>query len=300
MSDIILLDGGMGQELIKRYSGKATPLWSAQVMLDAPELVQDVHADFINAGAKIITLNNYTATPCRLKRDASLSLLQPLHEAAIIAAEKAIAQTQRSDIRIAGCLPPLMASYVAQAVPPEGECLEHYNALVDLQSRACDLFICETMSTIHEARAAVNAAKAVNAEIWVGFALDERSHNLRSGEALQDAITTMNALNVDAVLLNCAAPKTIDTNLPSLISSTKNAGAYANAFESVEALGAGGTVECLKERRDLTAEEYAVHALSWVDMGARIVGGCCAIGPKYIAQLHKTLIEKGHHITNAL
>jgi|TARA_R110002126_G_scaffold13118_7_gene57222 S-methylmethionine-dependent homocysteine/selenocysteine methylase len=300
MGDIILLDGGTGQELIKRSAAKATPLWSSQVMLDAPELVQDVHADFINAGAKIITLNNYTATPARLKRDASLSLLKPLHEAAISAAEKAVAQTQRSDIRIAACLPPLMASYVADIVPSEDECLEQYNTLVSLQSHASDLFICETMSTIHEARAAVIAAKAINAEIWVGFALDERTNNLRSGETLQDAIAAMNALNVDAILLNCASPKTIGKNLKNVITSTKNAGAYANAFESVEALAAGGSVECLIERRDISPEEYAAYCLNWVDAGARIIGGCCAIGPGYIAQLHDALIQKGHHITNVI
>ena len=57
MKKFILLDGGMGQELMKRSKSKPHPLWSAQVLLKEPELVENVHADFIDAGAKVITLN---------------------------------------------------------------------------------------------------------------------------------------------------------------------------------------------------------------------------------------------------
>ena len=47
MSKIILLDGGMGQELIRRSGKEPTPMWSARVLLDEPELVRELHADFI-------------------------------------------------------------------------------------------------------------------------------------------------------------------------------------------------------------------------------------------------------------
>jgi len=59
---ITLLDGGMGQELIRRSGAAPTPLWSTRVMLDNPELAETLHVDFIKAGAKVIALNNYTAT----------------------------------------------------------------------------------------------------------------------------------------------------------------------------------------------------------------------------------------------
>ena len=79
---IVLLDGGMGQELIKRSGQKPTPLWSARVLLDNPELVQELHSDFIKAGAQVISLNNYTATPFRLRRDASIDLFDEIHQSA--------------------------------------------------------------------------------------------------------------------------------------------------------------------------------------------------------------------------
>ena len=49
MADITLLDGSIGQELVKRSGDRATPLWSTQVMIDHPELVRDVHTDYFRA-----------------------------------------------------------------------------------------------------------------------------------------------------------------------------------------------------------------------------------------------------------
>ena len=66
MTDIIFLDGGLGQEINKRsFNIKSHPLWSLKVMYDQPEIVLKVHLDFIQAGAKVLSLNNYTATSLR-------------------------------------------------------------------------------------------------------------------------------------------------------------------------------------------------------------------------------------------
>ena len=67
-NNIILIDGGMGQELIHRSKVKPDGLWSARVMLDNYDLVVDLHKDFIKAGAEAITLNSYSVTPQKLKR----------------------------------------------------------------------------------------------------------------------------------------------------------------------------------------------------------------------------------------
>ena len=68
MNAITLLDGGMGQELVARSARPAGPLWSAEVMMHEPEIVAAAHRDFLAAGATVITLNAYSATPERLAR----------------------------------------------------------------------------------------------------------------------------------------------------------------------------------------------------------------------------------------
>ena len=59
---ITLLDGGLGQELIKRSSAPPHPMWSTKVMLDEPHLVSEIHRDFCLAGAKVICLNTYAVS----------------------------------------------------------------------------------------------------------------------------------------------------------------------------------------------------------------------------------------------
>ena len=67
-AEIVVLDGGLGQELHRRSALPPSPLWSVQVMMEEPGLVETVHLDFIEAGARVITLNSYTATPSQLAR----------------------------------------------------------------------------------------------------------------------------------------------------------------------------------------------------------------------------------------
>ena len=131
----------------------------------------------------------------------------------------------------------------------------------------------------------------------MSFVLDESKQTLRSGESLHSAIEAMQKLGVEALLLNCGSPETIDRAMPELIKSFKCTGAYANFFTSVEALEAGGTVECLTEREDMSALRYTRYGLQWAEAGARILGGCCGVDPQHIHDLHDALIKAGHEIT---
>ena len=97
MKKIVLLDGGMGQELMRRSSSRPHPLWSAKVLYDEPELVEDVHLDFIKAGAKVITINTYSVTPERLERDGDLDLFEKLQQRALSVAQKARDKSGISD-----------------------------------------------------------------------------------------------------------------------------------------------------------------------------------------------------------
>ena len=108
--DIILLDGGMGQELVRRSKDPAHPQWSAHVMREEPEIVQAVHEDYLRAGARILTLNTYSTTPGRFRRLGNPDEFRPMQKRAVdlaIAARDAVGVTAK----LAGCLPPLRGSY---------------------------------------------------------------------------------------------------------------------------------------------------------------------------------------------
>ena len=173
MSDVILLDGGMGQELIHRSKYKPHPLWSAKVLLDEPDLVEQVHYEFIMAGAKIITLNNYSCTPERLERDGNLDMFEGLQKQAINVAKKARDRAKgSSDVKIAGCLPPLFASYKPESALALEDCIYSYERLAEVQVQEVDILICETMSSIKELCAAgYVASKSILLTVYVNTLL---------------------------------------------------------------------------------------------------------------------------------
>jgi len=283
--DVILLDGGTGQELQRRSRTPASPLWSAQVMRDEPELVEAVHRDFLDAGAGVITVTAYSATPERLARDGAPERFEELQKAALAAARRA-RDARGRDARIAGCLPPLVASY---------------RRIVAAQRADVDLFLCETQAAIGEARAATVEAAASGLPVWCAFTVDDGDGTrLRSGEALSDAARAVLDAGARAVLVNCSVPEAIATGVAELARLDVPCGAYANGFEPEGRLDPGGTVETLTARTDLDPAAYADHALGWAAAGARIVGGCCEVGPAHIAEIARRLEADGARLAAEL
>lgn len=302
MSEIVLLDGGMGQELIRRSSKPASPLWSAQVLMDEPEIVEAVHREYIEAGAKVLTLNSYSVTPERLARDASEDLFEPLQARAIEIVQRAAELGDATDtITIGGCLSPLHGSYRPDTSPAFEDCLETYRRIVAQQRDAVDVFICETMSSVKEAKASVRAAVESGKPVWCGMSVtDEDGTKLRSGEPLADGARAALEEGAAAVLVNCSWPEAVSQAMPIFAETGLPFGGFANGFTKIDALQIGGTVDGLKARTDLGPDQYADHAMSWVEAGASIVGGCCEVGPAHIEKLAMRLKEAGHQVVGSL
>lgn len=287
--DIILLDGGMGQELLRRADAEPTPLWSSQVMIDQPDLVREVHADFIAAGADVLTINAYSATRCRLGPAGVEHEYERLQQVACRLALEA--RGDRADVRIAGCLSPYGWTYRPELTPPFDELWPQYAETAALQAPYVDLIICETMGSIDEARAAVTGALPTGLPVWVSWTLaDDDTARLRSGEPLTDAVAALAALGPDAILVNCSVPEAFTAAMPALASGPSPFGAYANGFTHIaDSFAPGSVTTLLDQRHDLGPERYADIAMQWIALGATIVGGCCEIGPGHIAELDRRL-----------
>ena len=298
----ILLDGGMGQELVRRSSRPVTPLWSSEVLLHEADVVTGLHSDYIDAGADVITLASYTATPERLTRDGVPDQFDALQAAAAQCAHDARERSGKASVRIAACLPPLVASYHPDTVPSEAQALESYRRIAQAQASKADLMLCETMASIAEARYAATAALETGKPVWVALTVSDDAPagavpTLRSGEPVADAARQIHALGVDAVLVNCSTPEACTASLAALqgaladtaAAAVTHTGAYANAFIKADALAPGGTVANLEARQDLDPDTYAGIARTWQGMGATIIGGCCETRPAHIAAIRKQL-----------
>ncbi|MFM9842127.1 MAG: homocysteine S-methyltransferase family protein [Dongiaceae bacterium] len=289
-----LLDGGMGRELRNRGVPILDTIWSANALLVAKDTVLQVHKDYIAAGADIITTNTYGIIRSELKKEGIEDKFVELNR---LAGKLAITASRSSEegVAVAASLPPLRGSYRPDLVGGFDQIVPLYREQAEILEPYCDLFICETMSSGEEARAAATAAAEFGRPVWVSFTLlDDKSGKLRSGETIAEAAAKLKDLPVSGILANCTAPESIDAAMPELAKLGKVAGGYANTFQEIPKDwvmdGKKPTDGLLKLRDDLDPEHYAVHAKAWLAAGARVIGGCCGTGPAHIARL-KQLIE---------
>lgn len=282
---VTILDGAMGTELKAR--GAAVPdyrssAWSAVALVRDPAAVQQVHRDYIDAGAQVVTANNYAVVPRLLARVGMEDRLEELTRTACRLARAARDESGRRDVRIAGSLPPLETTYRPDLVPDDEELDETYGRIARILAGEVDFALAETLTTAREAVAAARAATGAGLRVWVSWNLALDASVLRGGESLTAAVHALDGLPVEAFLVNCIPTGHVLRALEELRAATdRPIGAYANSCTSApdqDTLDAcAGTV--------LGPEAYADVVAAWVAAGATLVGGCCDTNPAHVAAL---------------
>ncbi|MGH6932854.1 MAG: homocysteine S-methyltransferase family protein, partial [Dongiaceae bacterium] len=292
-----LLDGGMGRELRMRGVPIPHTIWSANGLIVAKDVVLQIHKDYIAAGADIITTNSYGIIRGELAKEGIEDRFVELNR---LAGQLAIQASRSAEepVAVAGSLPPLRGSYRPDLVGTFDEIVPLYREQAEVLEPYVDLFLCETMSSGEEARAAATAVAEFDKPVWVSWTLDEdRSGRLRSGETIAEAAAKIADLPVSGFLANCCAPESIEAAMPQLVQLKRGvAGGYANTFKPVPKDwvmdGEKETDGLLNLRNDLDPEHYVIHGRHWLAAGAGVIGGCCGTGPAHIKRL-KQLIESG-------
>lgn len=284
----ILLDGGMGGELMKRGWDSPT-IWSARALMEAPDVVRDLHRAFIAAGAEIITTSNYSCTPKILGRAGHGARVSELIARARDVANEA--RQGQASVRVAGSLPPLVGTYDPDLVEPKETMRAVYDEIAGTLASGVDLFICESMTTGIEARMAAEAAAATGKPVWVSYILmDSGSNRIRSGETIDEALRALDGVGVEAVLFNCCSPEAIGAALPEIARKTRlKTGGYANAFRPIPDQYKRERDGRRSFRDDVDPLSYARAVESWLASGAAIVGGCCGTGPGHIRAIAEAI-----------
>jgi len=288
MNRITLLDGGLGQELLKRSQKEPTGLWSATVLMDNPEIVYQLHRDYFSAGADIATTNSYMLHHDRLSPFAMDDHFADLHR---LACELAVrARDAHGRGRVAGSLGPTGASYRPELAPPAEQAADLFAEIARLQAPYVDILLCETMASVDQARGALMGAKCAEKPVWLAVTVDDMDGTrLRSGENLLEILPVVDEFAPDALLVNCSVPEAINQAIPLLVGRNVPVGAYANGFQKISEnfLRDGATVNALKTRNNLDPDTYADFVDGWIVRGATVVGGCCEIGPAHIRELDR-------------
>ena len=280
---MILMDGSMGNELLARRSDLVSGLWSAQYLIDAPQLVKEIHLEYINAGADLITTNTYSTIPSYLsKKNVEDKMPELIRLAGKLAREAA--DDSEKEIIVAGSLPPLEESYRPDLVIDAEEAIPIYEILIEELTPFVDIFICETMSSIKEMQHVMEALNNLDniKPVWISWTLrEDKKGRLRSGESIEEAFNASATVKPEAYLFNCTDPYAITEGIKVLKQLTqKPMGGYPNVFNVPDGWTLDNDIQV--SVRDLSIEKFLEFAEEWRKLGASIIGGCCGIGPRFI------------------
>ncbi len=297
----VLLDGGVGTEILRRGV-----YWRNHGLERNPEVVEAVHADYIAAGADVITTNTF-----QLSRRSYLNLFASLDHMrrigppglenqageltakAVQLAKSARAKSGR-EVAIAGCVSPLNHSYRPDLVPSDEELRrDHAEIAAQLAGAGVDLLLYESMNSTREAVAALEAGRGTGLPRWVSFVVGGDGR-LLSGEAVAEAVQAVEKLAPDVVLVNCAPPEDITGALGELRRRRSGpVGAYAHIGRYDPPSWKAGFYPRFARTDAWPPQKYAATVQQWRAAGAQVVGGCCGTTPDHIRAL-RTILGNGH------
>jgi S-methylmethionine-dependent homocysteine/selenocysteine methylase len=275
----LLLDGATGTELERRGVATRLPLWSADALIRAPEVVERIHRDYAEAGAEAITANTFRTQRRTLAREGLGERAAELTALAVRLAKQAGSGGAQAPL-VLGSDPPLEDCYRPDLVPDEAALArEHAEHCANLAAAGVDAILCETHNAVREACASVRAARATGLPVLVSFVCWEGA-SLLSGERLDEAVAAVRPLDPAALLVNCLPPPNVMACLPVLAGARLPYGAYAN-------LGAPDDSTGFRRSEAVTPYGFAEAAAEWARAGARLIGGCCGTTPAHIAAIRK-------------
>lgn len=299
----VLLDGPMGSELVRRGIR-----WRKHGMLTDTPAVQQLHEEYLAAGADVIRTNTLQLNPRlylnvfrgpdhmrQIGAPGLETMAQRLYRTAAYLAKYARTKSGRaSSAAIAGVLSPLNHCYRPDMAPPPEQARKEHEALARIfAEEGVDFILLESMNTVREARAALEAARATGLPVWVSFVVGPEGEVL-SGESLADAAKAMEQGGAEAVLVNCAPPEDVTRAIEKLKKATSlPVGGYALIGRFSPPSWKFDFHPQFTDTGEWLADRYTAEAKRWRDAGASIVGGCCGTQPQHIAALRAWLGNGG-------
>jgi homocysteine S-methyltransferase len=290
----VLLDGGLSTELEARGHDVGSALWSARLLRDDPDAITAVHAAFTEAGAQVATTASYQAS---VEGFAAVGV-DPADARRLIARSVELARRGAPDGWVAGSVGPYGAfladgsEYTGAYTDPHwtgrsGGGLTvaelrafHRPRMATLADAGADVLACETVPAAAEAEALLAEAADLGVPVWLSLTtvLDaDGTVRTRRGEPAAEVFgLAAGVAEVVAVGVNCVAPGEVLPAVRAAATSGRPVVVYPNSGERWSAVGRCWT----------GAPTFAgADVRSWVDAGARLVGGCCRVGPAQLAVL---------------
>ncbi|MET9293957.1 homocysteine S-methyltransferase [Streptomyces sp. NPDC003077] len=284
----LVLDGGLSNQLEAAGHDLTDELWSARLLAEDPEAVVRAHLAYYEAGARVVITSSYQATFEGLARRG----VGPEEAAALLGRSVALAREAARRAEARGVTGPL---YVAASAGPYGAMLAdgseyrgrygltvaelerwHRPRLAALAAARPDALALETVPDTDEARALLRAVRGLGVPAWLSYSV--AGARTRAGQPLEEAFAlAADADEVIAVGVNCCAPEDAGPAVELAARVTgKPVVVYPNSGERWDARARAWCGPAT-----FTADLVA----GWTAAGARLVGGCCRVGPETVAEV---------------
>lgn len=296
--DLVVLDGGLATELEARGHDLSDALWSARLLLDDPGAIAGVHAAYLEAGADCVATASYQATLegfrrrgvgttearerlvlsvelARVARDAFWKTAPPHRLRPLVAASVGPYGAARAD----------GSEYTGRYDRDESGLREfHAERFALLAASGADLLACETLPSQAEARVLLHLLdETPGVRAWFSFTARDATC-ISDGTPIAEVARELDHERVLGVGVNCVPPSLVPGLLAELRSVTpRPLLAYPNSGEGWDAVA--------KKWTGSAEDDAAARAcVGWREAGARIIGGCCRVGPGEIARMRDRML----------
>lgn len=294
--NIIILDGALATELENRGCDLNDSLWSARVLMEQPELIQQVHLDYFNAGADVAITASYQATvegfaQRGLNKDKAIELIKKSVQIAKNARDEFWSDEKNRIDRnyplIAGSVGPYGAfladgsEYRGDYQLTEQELINFHRARIEaLIESGVDLLACETIPKFDEAKALMKLiSEFPQASAWFTFTAKDGQH-ISHGEKITDVAKWLDSHpQVAGIGINCSSP----LHIPALIDEIKK-----NTSKPIIVYPNSGEVYnpvTNSWHGETSCESFGLQSKVWYEHGAKVIGGCCRTTPEHIEEI---------------
>lgn len=284
----IILDGGTGTDIQRRGVPMSSSTWCAEANVSHPQIVRDVHADYIKAGADIIIANTFATSALlfnALDRDDELLAID---RAAVALAREAARGHQVAVAGSMSTMRPVVAGSdrtSKQREWPEDKARALFKRKAEnLAAAGVDLIMMEMMRDTDYSVWATNAAQSTGLPVWVGISVERHGSRLtgfgREDQDFDDVARVLSGLNPDVISIMHTSPNDTDEAIDILRKHWRGpVGAYPESgyFKMPE----WTFVDIIEP------EELVQRSKVWKMKGVSAFGGCCGLGPDHITALSK-------------
>jgi homocysteine S-methyltransferase len=290
INKIKLLDGSMSFPMEHLGYNLKNKLWTGMALLSDPDIIKNIHKDYINAGADYISTSTYQVSYDRLKNMGyQSSEIKKVFQKSVDLVKEAIKESgSKKEIKIVGSFGPFASydpnasEYVGKYNSTDNEIKNfHLNNINIIEETDLDIILYETIPCLREIKVLSKVLSQTNKEIWISITCNENIE-FRDGSSFKEACKIISQIEQITTLgINCFSPLLVEKALKELKKySNKKTLVYPNSGEQYNP-----KVKYWSGKNEFNN----LMIKNWLSLSPDIIGGCCRVGYDNIKKMREEI-----------